>query len=181
MTQEEYKEEAQRLRPHLMEVARRYLDNDDAEDTVQDALMRLWQMVDSLRMPIDALARVLRPLLRVLYPHTGPEALAPISANMSANLLGLGNAATPPGIQAIAKMKAAAGHSRATDDMCMLIVVNTASIQLIPATVAALRLSAGAAQPFDILPAVWLTSLCSVCAGIAAARGLALVWRRLGW
>ena len=59
MTQEEYKEEAQRLRPHLMEVARRYLDNDDAEDTVQDALMRLWQMVDSLRMPIDALARVL--------------------------------------------------------------------------------------------------------------------------
>mgnify|MGYP007069912233 CR=1 FL=1 len=147
-------------------------------------ILCLWsgfaQVMERARLT-DALARVLRPLLRVLYPHTGPEALAPISANMSANLLGLGNAATPPGIQAIAKMKAAAGHSRATDDMCMLIVVNTASIQLIPATVAALRLSAGAAQPFDILPAVWLTSLCSVCAGIAAARGLALVWRRLGW
>ena len=59
MTQEEYKEEAQRLRPHLMEVARRYLDNDDAEDTVQDVLLRLWQMVDKLRMPVDGLASVL--------------------------------------------------------------------------------------------------------------------------
>ena len=59
MTQEEYKEEARRLRPQLMDVARRYLDNDDAEDIVQDALMRLWQMVDKLRMPIDALASVL--------------------------------------------------------------------------------------------------------------------------
>ena len=129
----------------------------------------------------DGLSRLLRPLLRLLFPHTGPAALAPISANLSANLLGLGNAATPPGIQAIARMKAASGHGRATDDMCTLIVVNTASIQLIPATVAALRLSAGAGHPFDILPAVWLTSLCSVCAGIGAAKGLALVWRRLGW
>lgn len=56
MTQEEFKEEAQRLRPRLMLTARRYLSDDDAEDTVQDALLRLWQMVGELRQPLDALA-----------------------------------------------------------------------------------------------------------------------------
>ena len=56
MTQEQFKDEAQRLRPRLMELARRYLGDDDAEDTVQDTLLRLWQMVDDLRQPIDALA-----------------------------------------------------------------------------------------------------------------------------
>ena len=56
MTQEQFKDEAQRLRPRLMELARRYLGDDDAEDTVQDTLLRLWQMVDDLRQPVDALA-----------------------------------------------------------------------------------------------------------------------------
>ena len=59
MTQKEYKEEARRLRPRLLQTARRYLNEEDAEDTVQDVLLRLWQMVDTLRMPIDALAQVL--------------------------------------------------------------------------------------------------------------------------
>ncbi len=56
MTQEQFKEEARRLRPTLIETARRYVGDDDAEDAVQDALLRLWQMVDDLRMPFDALA-----------------------------------------------------------------------------------------------------------------------------
>ena len=59
MTQEEYKEEARRLRPRLLQTARRYLSDDDAEDTVQDVLLRLWQMVDTLHVPIDGLATVL--------------------------------------------------------------------------------------------------------------------------
>ena len=59
MTQEEYKEETRRLRPRLLQTARRYISEDDAEDTVQDVLLRLWQMVDTLRMPIDGLATVL--------------------------------------------------------------------------------------------------------------------------
>ena len=59
MTQEEYKDEARRLRPRLLEVARRYLGDEDAEDTVQDALLRLWQMLDQLHLPLDALASVL--------------------------------------------------------------------------------------------------------------------------
>ena len=65
----------------------------------------------------------------------------------------------------------------ACDGMCMLVVCNTASIQLIPTTVAGVRLAAGCATPFDILPAVWLASALSVCVGIAAAKLLARVWR----
>ena len=59
MTQEEYKDEVRRIRPMLLSVARRYVGDDDAEDTVQDVLLRLWQMLDELRLPIDALATVL--------------------------------------------------------------------------------------------------------------------------
>ena len=59
MTQEEYKDEVRRIRPKLLSVARRYVGDDDAEDTVQDVLLRLWQMLDQLRLPIDALATVL--------------------------------------------------------------------------------------------------------------------------
>ena len=89
---------------------------------------------------------------------------------MSANLLGLGNAATPAGIRAALGMQRQSGSERAGNELCLLVVLNTASIQLIPATAAALRASLGAAAPFDILPAVWLSSLCSVTAGIFAAR-----------
>jgi spore maturation protein A len=99
-----------------------------------------------------------------------------VSANVSANLLGLGNAATPMGIKAAAEMSKQAHGGVATDDLCMLVVINTASIQLIPATVAAIRSAAGAARPFDILPAVWLSSLASVLVGILAAKLLKRLW-----
>jgi spore maturation protein A len=115
------------------------------------------------------LGRLLRPLLLRLYPEAreDPAALAALAENMSANLLGLGNAATPAGIRAA---KALARGNTASDSLCRLTVLNSASIQLIPAAVCALRGAAGAAQPFDILPAVWLTSLCSAAAGLAAER-----------
>ncbi len=93
-----------------------------------------------------------------------------LSGNFTANLLGLGNAATPLGLRAVQRMQALSGGTRATDEMCRLIVLNTASVQLLPATVAAVRAALGAPSPFDILPAVWLTSLCSVSAGLLAAR-----------
>lgn len=99
-----------------------------------------------------------------------------IAANVSANLLGLGNAATPLGIQAVRRMRQGE-DDHATDEMCLLIVCNTASIQLIPTTVAAVRSGAGCATPFDILPAVWLASVLSVTAGICAAKVLRRVWR----
>ena len=123
------------------------------------------------------LSRLLRPALRRLYPDFAGDAgvMDSISANVSANLLGLGSAATPLGIQA-ARQMARRSPGVASDSLCMLVVCNTASIQLIPTTVASVRQAAGCAAPFDILPAVWLASALSVAAGIAAAKLLARLW-----
>ena len=125
------------------------------------------------------LARLLRPVLRRLLPNASrdSETLAAVSANVSANLLGLGNAATPLGIRAATRMARGCGGT-ASDELCRLVVLNTASIQLLPTTVAAVRSAHGCAAPFDILPAVWLSSALSVAAGLLAARGLQAVWRR---
>lgn len=128
----------------------------------------------------EKLGRLMRPLFRRLFPQAGrdPVALGYLTGNVSANLLGLGNAATPMGIAAVKRMKVLSGGTEASDEMCLLIVMNTASIQLLPTTVAAVRASLGAQAPFDILPAVWLTSVLSVTAGIAAAKLLRRVTRR---
>ncbi len=125
------------------------------------------------------LARLLRPVLRRLLPNASrdSETLAAVSANVSANLLGLGNAATPLGIRAATRMAEGCGGV-ASDELCRLVVLNTASIQLLPTTVAAVRSAHGCAAPFDILPSVWLSSALSVAAGLLAARGLQAVWRR---
>lgn len=123
------------------------------------------------------LARLLRPLLARVFPGTRTDAAlaGDLSANICANFLGLGNAATPMGIQAAKRMKRG---DIATDELCRLIVLNTASIQLIPANVAAVRSALGCAAPFDILPAVWLTSLCSAGLGVTAAWVLGKVWKK---
>lgn len=125
------------------------------------------------------LAALLRPLFRRLFPVSSgdPAALQNLSGNFTANLLGLGNAATPLGIAAVRRMQTLSGSQDASDEMCRFIVLNTASIQLVPATVAAVRTSLGAARAFDILPAVWLTSLCSVSAGLLAAKLLSRWYR----
>ena len=125
-----------------------------------------------------ALARLFRPLLRRLLPRASrdPETLAAISANLSADLLGLGNAATPLGLRAARRMACGCGGV-ASDELCLLVVLNSASIQLLPTTVAGVRSALGCADPFDILPAVWLASALSVLVGLAAAKLLARVWR----
>ena len=119
----------------------------------------------------SALARTFRPLLRRLLPNAcrDEETLAAISANVSANLLGLGNAATPLGIRAARRM-ARGCDGVASDELCLLVVLNTASIQLLPATIASVRAAAGCRTPFDILPAVWLASVLSVTVGLLTAR-----------
>lgn len=129
----------------------------------------------------EGLSRLLRPVLGRLYPdlRRDRETMDAISANVSANLLGLGNAATPLGIQAARRM-AKRTPGVASDSLCMLVVCNTASIQLIPTTVAGVRLAAGCATPFDILPAVWLASAVSVTVGILAAKVMARFWRGRG-
>ena len=126
----------------------------------------------------EGLSRLLGPVLRRLFPQVAGdrEIMDSISANVSANLLGLGSAATPLGLEAVRGMSRKS-PGVASDAMCMLVVCNTASVQLIPTTVASVRLAAGCAAPFDILPAVWLASAISVCAGIAAVKVLGRVWR----
>ena len=117
-------------------------------------------------------------LLRRLLPNASrdEETLAAVSANVSANLLGLGNAATPLGIQAARRMARNCGGA-ASDELCLLVVLNTASIQLLPTTVASVRAAFGSAAPFDILLAVWISSLASVTVGLLTAR---LLSRRKG-
>ena len=125
------------------------------------------------------LARLFRPILRRLLPQASrdSETLAAVSANVSANLLGLGNAATPLGIQAARRM-ARGCDGIASDELCLLVVLNTASIQLLPATIASVRAAAGCQTPFDILPAVWMSSALSVAAGLTAARLFSALGRR---
>ncbi len=124
------------------------------------------------------LSRLLMPLLRRLYPDFAKnrQVMDTISANVSANLLGLGNAATPLGLEA-SRLMAERTPGVASDSLCMFVVCNTASIQLIPTTVASIRAGAGCATPFDILPAVWLASTLSVVTGICAAKLFAKIWR----
>lgn len=131
----------------------------------------LWSGVGTLMETIGLtgrLARFLQPLLHRLFPSTREDRIlaGDLSANICANFLGLGNAATPMGIRAAKRLKQG---DTATDELCRLVVLNTASIQLIPANVAAIRASLGCETPFDILPAVWVTSLCSAGLGLAMA------------
>lgn len=129
----------------------------------------------------ELLSRLLSPVTKRLFKGLRPngEAVNAITMNLIANFLGLGNAATPLGIRAMCEMaKEQRADGAATNDMAMFVVVNTASIQLIPATTAMLRMQAGSAAPLDILPATWIASVGSVAVGIVMAGLLAPLWRK---
>ena len=143
----------------------------------------LWSGVGKLmeRCGITAgLSKLLRPVLVRLFPSSRSDAplAGSLSANVCANLLGLGNAATPMGIQAAKHLAEKRKDGIATNELCRLIVLNTASIQLIPTTVAAVRAGLGCSSPFDILPAVWVTSFCSAGAGLCAAWIMGRLWKK---
>ncbi len=116
----------------------------------------------------EYLSRFLQPLLWRLYPRGSrdPETLTALTENLTANLLGLGNAATPAGIRAARGLRRQEGSGEPGPELCRLAVMNSASVQLVPAAVCALRASAGSRSPYDILPAVWITS------GLALGTGL---------
>ena len=126
------------------------------------------------------LSRLLKPLLGRIFPSSkeDPALAGTLSANVCANFLGLGNAATPMGIQAAKRLAVRNKDGVANDELCRLIVLNTASIQLIPANVAAIRTALGCSTPFDILPAVWISSLCSATLGLLTAWALGKIWRK---
>ena len=129
---------------------------------------------------IGKLSRLSAPLLKRLYPDVDAESdtFRSISMNLSANLLGLGNAATPLGLDAMRRLRRQSGSDTATDSMVTFVLMNTASIQLIPTTVAALRKSCGSAQPFDILLCVWITSATALTAGLLSSK---ILCRREKW
>lgn len=123
----------------------------------------------------DKFSRLLRKPLRWLYPSVpeGSSAARHIAMNMAANMLGVGNAATPAGLEAIREMKASGpGGEEATDDMCMLLVINCTSIQLLPTTVIALRQAAGSKTPSDIILPAIIASVSAAAFGIATAKAL---------
>jgi spore maturation protein A len=126
---------------------------------------------------MDGLTKVFRPVLNRLFPSgkNDRSVAGHLSANICANFLGLGNAATPMGI--LAAQGLAKGRTTASNELCRLIVLNTASIQLIPANVAAVRTGLGCTTPFDILPAVWITSLCSAGMGLLVAFLFGRIWK----
>ena len=114
---------------------------------------------------IRRLSRILRPFLRLFFPiaaQTG-EGLEEISANLSANLLGIGNAATPFALSAMKKLQLHnPSPTRASDEQITLAVINTASLTLIPANLLALRRAAGSSQPYLVLFPIWITSAVSL-------------------
>ena len=132
----------------------------------------LMKIADKARLT-EKISRLLSPLIGVIFEgiHYKSAAAKAITLNMSANLLGLGNAATPLGIAAMREMeKLNPNPGVATNNMAMFVVINTASLQLIPTTTAILRQAAGSPRPLDIMPAVWVTSIVSLASGVIVAK-----------
>lgn len=98
------------------------------------------------------------------------EAMQAVSANVTANLLGLSNAATPLGLRAASRLHKLSDSDTASDAVLTLIVLNSASIQLVPSTVAAVRAACGAQEPFDIMLPVWGASVVSVATALLLCR-----------
>lgn len=131
----------------------------------------------------EKLAKLLSPIVGLLFKGIkgGGKAAGLITMNLAANVLGLGNASTPLGIaamRAIAEESADFDGSAATDDMILLAVLNTSSLQIIPATAAALRVSNGSQKPFDILPCVWMVSIYSVVVATVSAKLMCRIRRK---
>ncbi|MBQ2390522.1 MAG: spore maturation protein A [Clostridia bacterium] len=127
-----------------------------------------------------AISKVLRPVIRRIFPDVANDSsiCEAICMNISANMLGLGNAATPFGLKAMKLMVDKQNSDVASSSMIRFVVINTASVQLIPTTVAQLRMEHGAHNPMDILPAVWITSAASLICALFAAFVLERVWKK---
>lgn len=138
--------------------------------------MCLWNgimEIASNTMLINRITRVLKPIVNFLFPKIKDDKKInkEITMNMVANILGLGNAATPLGLKAMASMQEKNNNKeRLTDEMAMFILLNTASIQVIPTTVIAIRISLGSQEPTKIIFAVWLSTICAAIVGITITK-----------
>jgi spore maturation protein A len=124
---------------------------------------------------ISRLAHLIAPLLRFYFPDTYEKKNGSdeIAANISANLLGIGNAATPLALSAMKKMQENnESPDTASDDMITLAVLNTASISIVPSTILALRRAAGSSEPFSVVAPIWICSACTSALALLLCRAL---------
>lgn len=122
---------------------------------------------------VQLIAQALRPLLRRLFPDVPPEhpAMGAMVMNMAANMLGLGNAATPLGLRAMQHLERLNPHpGTATNAMCTFLAINTASVQLVPTTAIALLAVAGSKNPTAIVMTAFLATCCAACCGVFSAK-----------
>ena len=118
-------------------------------------------------------ARMLKPFIKFLFPDVDEKDSAheEISLNMIANILGLGNASTPLGLKAMESLQEKnANKNTLSNSMAMLVLINTASMQLIPTTVIAIRSSLNSENPTSIIFPVWVATICASIAAIFAAK-----------
>lgn len=140
------------------------------------AVMSLWLGIMKIAEEsglVSLLSRALRPVLTRLFPDVPAEhpAMGAMLMNIAANVLGLGNAATPFGIKAMNELQALNNKpDTATDSMCMLLAINTSSVTVVPATVIAYRASAGSANAAEILGAALVATTCSTAVAIIASK-----------
>ncbi|HEX9576265.1 MAG TPA: nucleoside recognition domain-containing protein [Myxococcales bacterium] len=129
---------------------------------------------------VEKLARAARPIFRPLFPGVpeGHPALSAMLLNIAANILGLGNAATPFGIKAMEELeKLNPNPGTATNAQALFLAINTASLQLVPTTVIALRASAHSTDPAGILLPTLMSTVCALSVAIAVAKLLERVWK----
>ena len=154
---------------------------DSCESAVQLSItflgtMCLWSGIMQIAKKttlIDKLTNFLNPIMKILFPDIKKDdpVHKEISMNMVANMLGLGNAATPLGLKAMKTMqKENPKKDTLTNSMAMFIIINTASIQIIPTTVIAIRSSLGSNNPTSIIIPVWIATICAAIAGIITAK-----------
>ena len=120
----------------------------------------------------NLLARIFSPLIDRLFPEykNNLEIKGKICMNISANFLGIGNAATPLGLSAMKAMEQVNKTDKPTKGMILFVIINTASIQLLPINMAAMRSSIGSTAPFSILPHIWVTSAAALIICVIAAK-----------
>lgn len=127
------------------------------------------------------ISKMLSPMFSFLYKDVDRKSKTAeaMSMNITANLLGLGNAATPLGLEAMRRMQEAnPDKTRATDDMVVFVVMNSAAMRLIPTTVATLRTQFGSTNPMEIMPATWVSTIFSLAAGILTAKIISRIMRK---
>lgn len=128
---------------------------------------------------INTLKKILKPVLKIIFPDIKEDSKehGEISMNIIANMLGLGNAATPIGINAMKSMhESNKDKAKLSNSMALFIIINTASIQIIPTTVIAIRTALGSSNPTQIIPAVWIATICAATTAILTAKILMKRW-----